>query len=180
VARRAAAFPTGQPNFLERRPGMPGIFFDAAPILGSGQAGSGGRAFIEADIAARRLVCPLAAPAWRANDYALVVSEDRARNAAIRSFRKWTPGSATRSSHRYRGTRGRADWIQRGGTGTTALIVNSSYRFLYQVLYLVRAKLDDHSWPSLTVPHYELIQGQPKPVYLALLVLRCPTSMRSV
>ena len=44
---------------------------------------------IEGDIAAGRLVCPIAAPEWHAGSYELVISEDRAGNAAVRAFRDW-------------------------------------------------------------------------------------------
>jgi LysR family transcriptional regulator, glycine cleavage system transcriptional activator len=53
---------------------------------------------IEGDIAAGRLVCPIAAPAWHAGSYELVVSEDRARNAAVRAFRNWIVAAARRGS----------------------------------------------------------------------------------
>ncbi|MGA8902956.1 LysR substrate-binding domain-containing protein [Bradyrhizobium sp.] len=41
---------------------------------------------IEADIAAGRLVCPLAAPELRDDDYQLVIREDRLRDPAIKAF----------------------------------------------------------------------------------------------
>jgi LysR family glycine cleavage system transcriptional activator len=44
---------------------------------------------IEGDIAAGRLVCPIAAPEWHAGNYELVISEDRAGTAAVRAFRDW-------------------------------------------------------------------------------------------
>jgi DNA-binding transcriptional LysR family regulator len=44
---------------------------------------------VEADIAAGRLVCPIAAPEWRADDYQLLISEDRLRDGAIKAFRSW-------------------------------------------------------------------------------------------
>jgi DNA-binding transcriptional LysR family regulator len=44
---------------------------------------------IEADIAAGRLVCPIAAPEWQADDYQLVIPEDRLRDGAIKTFRGW-------------------------------------------------------------------------------------------
>ena len=53
---------------------------------------------IEGDIAAGRLVCPIAAPAWHAGSYELVVSEDRARNAAVRAFRNWIVAAARKGS----------------------------------------------------------------------------------
>jgi DNA-binding transcriptional LysR family regulator len=43
---------------------------------------------IEKDIAAGRLVCPIAKPEWDAGDYVLV-SEDRPETAATRAFREW-------------------------------------------------------------------------------------------
>ncbi len=44
---------------------------------------------IQRDIAAGRLVCPIAAPTWRARDYALVVNADRARDDAVKAFAQW-------------------------------------------------------------------------------------------
>ena len=44
---------------------------------------------VEADIAAGRLVCPIAAPEWRAEDYQLVIPQDRLRDPAIKAFRSW-------------------------------------------------------------------------------------------
>ena len=44
---------------------------------------------VEADIAAGRLVCPIAAPEYRADDYQLVIPEDRLRDPAIKAFRSW-------------------------------------------------------------------------------------------
>jgi LysR family glycine cleavage system transcriptional activator len=41
------------------------------------------------DIAAGRLVCPIAAPAWRAPDYALVMNADRAGDDAVAAFAQW-------------------------------------------------------------------------------------------
>ena len=43
---------------------------------------------IEKDIAAGRLVCPIAAPEWDAGDY-MLVSEDRPETAATAAFREW-------------------------------------------------------------------------------------------
>ena len=48
---------------------------------------------IERDIAAGRLVCPIARPEWDAGDY-MLVSEDRPENAAIRAFREWIAATA--------------------------------------------------------------------------------------
>jgi LysR family glycine cleavage system transcriptional activator len=44
---------------------------------------------IEGDMAAGRLVCPIAAPEWRAGAYELVMNEDRTGNPAVRAFRDW-------------------------------------------------------------------------------------------
>jgi LysR family transcriptional regulator, glycine cleavage system transcriptional activator len=44
---------------------------------------------IEADIAAGRLICPLAAPEFRADDYQLLVPVDRLHDPAIKAFRSW-------------------------------------------------------------------------------------------
>ena len=44
---------------------------------------------IQQDLAAGRLVCPLAAPTWRAPDYALVINADRASDAAVAAFGRW-------------------------------------------------------------------------------------------
>jgi DNA-binding transcriptional LysR family regulator len=41
------------------------------------------------DIATGRLVCPIAAPTWRADDYTLVVNADRADDDAVIAFRQW-------------------------------------------------------------------------------------------
>lgn len=41
------------------------------------------------DIATGRLVCPIAAPTWRADDYALVVNADRADDDAVIAFQQW-------------------------------------------------------------------------------------------
>jgi LysR family transcriptional regulator, glycine cleavage system transcriptional activator len=49
---------------------------------------------IEADIAAGRLVCPIAAPELRADDYQLVIRDDRVRDPAIRAFRSWILAAA--------------------------------------------------------------------------------------
>ena len=49
---------------------------------------------IEGDIAAGRLVCPIAAPEWNAGSYELVLNEDRAENPAVRAFRDWIVGAA--------------------------------------------------------------------------------------
>lgn len=44
---------------------------------------------IARDIAAGRLVCPIAGPGWRAADYALVINTDRAADHAVRAFEQW-------------------------------------------------------------------------------------------
>jgi LysR family glycine cleavage system transcriptional activator len=44
---------------------------------------------IERDIAAGRLVCPIASPAWHAGDYALVINADRAGDEAVMAFEQW-------------------------------------------------------------------------------------------
>jgi LysR family glycine cleavage system transcriptional activator len=49
---------------------------------------------IEADIAAGRLVCPLAGPELRDDDYQLVIHEDRLRDPAIKAFRSWIRAAA--------------------------------------------------------------------------------------
>jgi LysR family transcriptional regulator, glycine cleavage system transcriptional activator len=41
------------------------------------------------DLAEGRLVCPIAAPAWRAADYTLVINADRARDDAVVAFEQW-------------------------------------------------------------------------------------------
>ncbi|MGA7811241.1 transcriptional regulator GcvA [Bradyrhizobium sp.] len=50
---------------------------------------------IEADIAAGRLVCPIAAPELRAGDYQLIISDDRLRDPAIKAFRSWILAAAS-------------------------------------------------------------------------------------
>ena len=49
---------------------------------------------IEADIAAGRLVCAVAAPELRDDDYQLVIREDRLRDPAIKAFRSWIRAAA--------------------------------------------------------------------------------------
>jgi LysR family transcriptional regulator, glycine cleavage system transcriptional activator len=49
---------------------------------------------IEADISAGRLVCPLAAPELRDDDYQLVIRDDRLRDPAIKAFRGWILAAA--------------------------------------------------------------------------------------
>lgn len=53
---------------------------------------------VEADIAAGRLVCPIAAPELRADDYELVIREDRARDPAVAAFRNWILATARESA----------------------------------------------------------------------------------
>lgn len=53
---------------------------------------------IERDIAAGRLVCPLATPAWRAPDYTLVARVDRARDDAVVAFERWITATVARGS----------------------------------------------------------------------------------
>lgn len=69
---------------------------------------------IESDIAAGRLICPLPAPEWRADDYQLLIPEDRLRDPAIKAFRNWILAEAAkplaaveRTSRENRATRGR-------------------------------------------------------------------------
>jgi LysR family glycine cleavage system transcriptional activator len=49
------------------------------------------------DIAAGRLVCPIAAPTWRAADYALVINADRAGDDAVMAFEQWITMMASQS-----------------------------------------------------------------------------------
>jgi LysR family transcriptional regulator, glycine cleavage system transcriptional activator len=49
---------------------------------------------IEADLAAGRLVCPIASPELRADDYQLVVRRDRLADPAVRAFRTWILAAA--------------------------------------------------------------------------------------
>jgi LysR family transcriptional regulator, glycine cleavage system transcriptional activator len=51
---------------------------------------------IETDIAAGRLVCPLPAPELRADDYQLLIREDRLRDPAIKAFRSWLLAEAAK------------------------------------------------------------------------------------
>jgi LysR family transcriptional regulator, glycine cleavage system transcriptional activator len=44
---------------------------------------------IEADVAAGRLVCPIAAPQWHAGNYELVTNEERMGTPVVRVFRDW-------------------------------------------------------------------------------------------
>jgi LysR family glycine cleavage system transcriptional activator len=49
---------------------------------------------IERDIAEGRLVCPIAAPAWRAPDYTLVLNTDRTGDGAVLAFERWLTAEA--------------------------------------------------------------------------------------
>ena len=51
---------------------------------------------IEADIAAGRLICPLAVPELRADDYQLLIRQDRLRDPAIKAFRSWVLAEAVK------------------------------------------------------------------------------------
>ncbi len=55
---------------------------------------------IERDLAAGRLVCPLATPLWRAHDYTLVVKRDRADDAAVAAFEHWITATARHRADR--------------------------------------------------------------------------------
>jgi LysR family glycine cleavage system transcriptional activator len=50
------------------------------------------------DIAAGRLVCPIAAPTWRAADYALVINADRVGDDAVMAFEQWITIMASREA----------------------------------------------------------------------------------
>ncbi len=52
---------------------------------------------IEHDIAAGRLVCPIAAPAWHAADYTLVINADRGDDSAVLAFAEWIIALAGRN-----------------------------------------------------------------------------------
>jgi LysR family transcriptional regulator, glycine cleavage system transcriptional activator len=49
---------------------------------------------IEADIAAGRLICPIAGPELHADDYQLVIPEERLRDPAVKAFRTWILAAA--------------------------------------------------------------------------------------
>lgn len=51
---------------------------------------------IQREIAAGRLVCPIASPAWRAPDYAVIINADRANDAAVVAFEQWLTLAANR------------------------------------------------------------------------------------
>lgn len=46
------------------------------------------------DIAAGRLVCPIAAPLWRAPDYVLLINSERAEDEAVVAFAQWITATA--------------------------------------------------------------------------------------
>ncbi|CAG4897867.1 transcriptional regulator GcvA [Paraburkholderia gardini] len=50
------------------------------------------------DVAAGRLVCPIAAPTWRAPDYALVINADRTGDDAVVAFEQWITMMASQGS----------------------------------------------------------------------------------
>lgn len=52
---------------------------------------------IEQDMAAGRLVCPIAGPAWRGPDYTLVMNADRVDDLAVAAFRSWILSMAAAS-----------------------------------------------------------------------------------
>ena len=64
-----------------------------AAVDGLGVA-MGSLPLIEADIAAGRLVCPIAAPELLASDYQLIIRDDRVRDPAIKAFRSWILSAA--------------------------------------------------------------------------------------
>ncbi|WP_347557593.1 transcriptional regulator GcvA [Robbsia sp. KACC 23696] len=49
---------------------------------------------IQRDLAAGRLVCPIPAPTWRADDYTLVTHPDRADDPAVQAFERWITAMA--------------------------------------------------------------------------------------
>ena len=49
---------------------------------------------IEGDVAAGRLVCPIAAPQWHAGNYELVTNEERIGTPVVRAFRNWIKSMA--------------------------------------------------------------------------------------
>jgi LysR family transcriptional regulator, glycine cleavage system transcriptional activator len=52
---------------------------------------------IEGDVAAGRLVCPIAAPVWNAGSYELITNEDRMQIPAVLAFRNWIKTSARKN-----------------------------------------------------------------------------------
>ena len=76
----------------------------AAAVEGLGVA-LASLSLIERDIAAGRLVCPIASPVWHAGDYALVVNADRAHDDAVMAFEQWimaAAGQDTTAAHKQR------------------------------------------------------------------------------
>lgn len=69
----------------------------AAAVEGLGMA-LASLPLIEHDIAAGRLVCPIAAPAWHAADYTLVTNADRRDDSAVAAFEQWIISLSGRSS----------------------------------------------------------------------------------
>jgi DNA-binding transcriptional LysR family regulator len=65
----------------------------AAAIEGLGMA-LASLPLIARELATGQLVCPLAAPAWRAPDYTLVLHADRAGDEAVQAFAEWITGAA--------------------------------------------------------------------------------------
>jgi LysR family glycine cleavage system transcriptional activator len=53
---------------------------------------------IARELAAGRLVCPIAAPSWRAADYTLVINADRANDDAVQAFDQWITMMASQGS----------------------------------------------------------------------------------
>jgi LysR family glycine cleavage system transcriptional activator len=53
---------------------------------------------ITRELAAGRLVCPIAAPSWRAADYTLVINADRANDDAVQAFDQWITMMASQGS----------------------------------------------------------------------------------
>ncbi|GAB7537496.1 LysR substrate-binding domain-containing protein [Burkholderia sp. 3C] len=49
---------------------------------------------IERDLAAGRLVCPIAGPVWLAPDFTLMVNAERAGDEAVAAFERWVTGMA--------------------------------------------------------------------------------------
>ncbi|VWD19284.1 transcriptional regulator GcvA [Burkholderia lata] len=53
---------------------------------------------IRRDLAEGRLVCPIASPAWRADDYTLVTNTNRVDDAAVSAFQQWMEGMASQET----------------------------------------------------------------------------------
>jgi len=58
---------------------------------------------IQRDLAAGRLVCPIATPAWRAEDYTLIVHPDRVDDDAVSVFEAWITEMAAQDARRLQG-----------------------------------------------------------------------------